>query len=41
MYCVGRPVFSTGLATLVVVKHFRFEAVTAVAAPEPNALSHG
>jgi hypothetical protein len=40
MHRVDRPVFSTGLATLVVVKHLHFEAVTAVAAPEPNALSH-
>ena len=40
MYCVDRTVFATGLATLVLVKHFGFEAMPTVVAPEVNALSH-
>ena len=40
MYCVGWTFFAMGLATLVVVKHLRFEAMPTVVAPEVNALSH-
>lgn len=40
MHRASRPLFTAGLATFILIKHFDFEAVPTIVATEMNTLSH-